>query len=141
MTPRPGPSEEIPELKDKPSHGIQLVDSQRQIISGSQMSQRPAGVADVTVELKQDGPEKGQTDKQGAKPEGPPAGAPPMPKMINMSEFFRYIHGTDRFLMIVGIMSAVLAGGLIPFVSIAQGEVTNSFDPNNAKEAIFDRMK
>jgi hypothetical protein len=29
MTPRPGPSEEIPELKDKPSHGIQLVDSQR----------------------------------------------------------------------------------------------------------------
>ena len=64
-----------------------------------------------------------------------------MPKMINMSEFFRYIHGKDRFLLVVGIVSAVIAGGLLPFVSIAQGEVTNSFDPINAKEAIFDRMK
>lgn len=64
-----------------------------------------------------------------------------MPKMINMSEFFRYIHGKDRFLMVVGIVSAIIAGGLLPFVSVAQGEVTNSFDPNNAKEAIFDRMK
>lgn len=61
--------------------------------------------------------------------------------MISMSEFFRYIHGKDRFLMVVGIASAVIAGGLLPFVSVAQGEVTNSFDPNNAKEAIFDRMK
>jgi hypothetical protein len=64
-----------------------------------------------------------------------------MPKMINMSEFFRYVHGKDRFLMVVGIVSAIIAGGLLPFVSVAQGEVTNSFDPNNAKEAIFDRMK
>jgi len=64
-----------------------------------------------------------------------------MPKMINMSEFFRYVHGKDRFLMVVGIVSAIISGGLLPFVSVAQGEVTNSFDPNNAKEAIFDRMK
>jgi hypothetical protein len=64
-----------------------------------------------------------------------------MPKMINMSEFFRYVHGKDRFLMVVGIVSAIIAGGLLPFVSVAQGEVTNSFDPNNAREAIYDRMK
>jgi hypothetical protein len=42
-----------------------------------------------------------------------------MPKMINMSEFFRYVHGKDRFLMVVGIVSAIIAGGLLPFVSVA----------------------
>jgi hypothetical protein len=55
----PLPSEEISEIKDKGSKGIQVADSQRQVISGSQMSQRPAGPSDVTVELKKDGPEKG----------------------------------------------------------------------------------
>ena len=42
-----------------------------------------------------------------------------MPKMINMSEFFRFVHGKDRMLMIVGIVSAVIAGSLLPFVSVA----------------------
>lgn len=56
MTPRP--SEEISEIRDKPSQVIQIADPQRQNISGSQMSQRPAGPSDVTVELKKDGPEQ-----------------------------------------------------------------------------------
>ena len=43
--------------------------------------------------------------------------------------------------MIIGIVSAIIAGALLPFVSVAQGEVTNSFDPRKAKEQIFDRMK
>jgi hypothetical protein len=60
--------------------------------------------------------------------------------MINMSQFFRYVHGKDKMLMIVGIVSAIIAGGLLPFVSIAQGEVTNSFDPIKSPSSIFDRM-
>lgn len=61
--------------------------------------------------------------------------------MVNMSEYFRYVKGKDRALMIIGIVTAILAGFLLPFVSVAQGQVTNSFDPKLGKAAIFDRMK
>lgn len=43
--------------------------------------------------------------------------------------------------MCIGIFSAIVAGGLLPLVSIAQGEVTNTFDPKNAKDALLNRMK
>lgn len=61
--------------------------------------------------------------------------------MINMSEFFRYVNGKDRMLQVFGIVSAIIAGGLLPFVSVAQGEVTNSFDPIHSGSEIFDRMR
>ena len=43
--------------------------------------------------------------------------------------------------MWVGVLSAILAGGLLPLVSIAQGEVTNRFDPSNPKGSMMERMK
>jgi hypothetical protein len=43
--------------------------------------------------------------------------------------------------MIIGIVTAIIAGALLPFVSVAQGEVTNSFDPQLGKSAIFEKMK
>jgi hypothetical protein len=39
--------------------------------------------------------------------------------MIAMSEFFRFVEKKDKFLMIIGIFSAIVAGGLLPLVSVA----------------------
>jgi|LauGreDrversion4_2_1035121.scaffolds.fasta_scaffold61508_1 hypothetical protein len=61
--------------------------------------------------------------------------------MIAMSEFFRFVEKKDKFLMIIGIFSAIVAGGLLPLVSVAQGEVTNTFDPSNPKSGLLNRMK
>lgn len=77
-----------------------------------------------------EGPQKG--------PGGPPASGPPEPKMIPMSQFFRYMNKRDRTLMIIGTISAVIAGFLLPCISLAMGAVTNTFDPKNGKEAILE---
>jgi hypothetical protein len=39
--------------------------------------------------------------------------------MIEISEFFRFVQKKDRVLMIIGIFSAIIAGALLPLVSIA----------------------
>ena len=62
---------------------------------------------------------RGDEKKEEKKDEGPPGGAPPQPKMINMSQFFRYVTGKDKFLMIVGMISAIIAGAILPLVFIA----------------------
>jgi ATP-binding cassette subfamily B (MDR/TAP) protein 1 len=43
--------------------------------------------------------------------------------------------------MTIGTISAICAGVLLPVISIAQGAVTNTFDPVNGKEGILDAMK
>ena len=43
--------------------------------------------------------------------------------------------------MIVGMFCAILAGAILPLVSIAQGQVTNTFDPANSKDKILNNMK
>lgn len=58
-----------------------------------------------------------------------------------MSQYFRYINRRDKFLLIIGSASAVIAGALLPCISLAVGAVTNSFDPKNAKAAMLEQMK
>jgi hypothetical protein len=61
--------------------------------------------------------------------------------MIEMSQFFKYASKKDRVLMWVGVFSAIIAGAVLPLISIAQGEVTNRFDPSNPKASMMDRMR
>jgi ATP-binding cassette subfamily B (MDR/TAP) protein 1 len=61
--------------------------------------------------------------------------------MIEMSQFFRYMGRRDRFLMFMGTVSALIAGFLLPSISLAVGAVTNSYDPRNAKEELLNTMK
>lgn len=41
----------------------------------------------------------------------------------------------------IGIFSAIIAGAILPLVAVAQGEVTNRFDPKIEKSTILQRMK
>ena len=61
--------------------------------------------------------------------------------MINMSKFFTYMKPRDKFLMTIGTISAIIAGFLLPCISLAMGAVTNTFDPRNSKEQIIDSMR
>lgn len=43
----------------------------------------------------------------------------------------------EKVMMIFGSISAVIAGCLLPSISIAWGEVTNSFSPSRDKDSIL----
>jgi hypothetical protein len=44
----------------------------------------------------------------------------------------------DRALMILGTISSVLAGILLPCISLAMGAITNTYDTSNNPNAILD---
>jgi ATP-binding cassette subfamily B (MDR/TAP) protein 1 len=43
--------------------------------------------------------------------------------------------------MILGAISALISGFLLPCISIAMGAVTNTYDPSNSKDEILNQMK
>lgn len=61
--------------------------------------------------------------------------------MIDMKKFFTYVTFKDKCLMIIGAIGAVVAGFLLPCISIAMGEVTNTFNPEDSKEEIINAMR
>ena len=61
--------------------------------------------------------------------------------MINMSQYFRYMNRKDKLMMFIGTVSAIIAGVLMPCISLALGAVTNSFDPRNGKDALLIQMR
>ena len=61
--------------------------------------------------------------------------------MVRFSVFFRYINCKEKFLLIIGTICAINAGALMPGISVAMGEVTNTFDPTNGYDAIYKEMK
>ena len=65
---------------------------------------------------------------------------PPALQMIAFSNFFRFLTGRDKALMIIGTCAAVITGVLLPSLSIIMGEITNTFDPDNSAEDIKDTM-
>jgi len=60
--------------------------------------------------------------------------------MIAFSTFFRYLTLADKFLIGIGSISAIIAGCLMPSMSIVMGEITNTFDPDNTADEIKDTM-
>jgi hypothetical protein len=49
--------------------------------------------------------------------------------MIKFSKFFSFMTCKEKSLMILGTLGALLAGFLLPCMSIAVGELTDTFDP------------
>lgn len=62
-------------------------------------------------------------------------------EMINFNKFFTYITFKDKLLIIFGTLGALIAGVLLPCISLAFGSITNSFDPSNGPDAMLDSMK
>ena len=61
--------------------------------------------------------------------------------MIPFSKFFTYMTKKDKILMICGTVSSVLAGFLLPCISLAMGSITNTYDTRNNPHAILDQMR
>lgn len=61
--------------------------------------------------------------------------------MIDISKFFMFMGPREKLLMIIGTISAIVAGFLLPCISIAMGAVTNSFSPTNSKDEVLNSMK
>ena len=61
--------------------------------------------------------------------------------MIPLSKFFTFITFREKMLMILGTVSAILAGFIIPCMAIAMGQVTNAFNPNSTAESRMDQMR
>jgi len=79
---------------------------------------------------KQGPSDPGQTRNEEKKA-APPAAAPRpgAPPMVSMSKFFEHNRPTEKILLIVGTIAAVIAGALLPSMAIVLGEVINTFDP------------
>jgi hypothetical protein len=58
--------------------------------------------------------------------------------MIEFKKFFTYMTKKDRTLMICGTLSSIIAGILLPCISLAMGEITNTYDTRNSPNAILD---
>ena len=56
------------------------------------------------------------------------------PKQASFKALLRYISPTDKVLVIIGSISAIIAGLAMPTMVIMLGEITNAFDPNAAPE-------
>jgi ATP-binding cassette subfamily B (MDR/TAP) protein 1 len=61
--------------------------------------------------------------------------------MIKFSKFYTYMTGKEKALMVLGTIGALFAGFLLPCMSIAVGELTDTFDPRNGKDKILDNMR
>ena len=61
--------------------------------------------------------------------------------MLSISTFFRYINRREKFYMIIGTVSAVINGILMPGMAILVGLITNSYDPYNTPEDVFHQME
>jgi ATP-binding cassette subfamily B (MDR/TAP) protein 1 len=61
--------------------------------------------------------------------------------MIEMSKFFTYATRWEKMLMALGTIGAIIAGFLLPCISIAMGAVTNTYDPRNSQDQVLNDMK
>lgn len=73
----------------------------------------------------------------GSEKAGEAAAKPGKPEMVPFSHFFMYSTPGEKGLLYMGYVACVLAGLMIPSVSIFMGEITVSFDPDTtAKETL-----
>ena len=49
------------------------------------------------------------------------------PKQLSLSKFFTYITFYDKLLLVFGTISAILAGAILPSVSLIMGNVADAF--------------
>jgi hypothetical protein len=53
--------------------------------------------------------------------------------MIDIRKFFTFLKPREKVLMVIGSVSAVIAGIIVPMMAIAMGQVANTFNPSNDK--------
>lgn len=63
------------------------------------------------------------------------------PQMVPLSKYFTYVRGKDRALMIIGTVSAIVAGCLLPAMAIIMGAILNSFGYNDNKDEVLESMR
>lgn len=61
--------------------------------------------------------------------------------MVPFSYFFRFLTPSDKALMILGSISSIVAGALVPSLSIILGNISSTFDPKNTPDEIKSSMK
>ena len=47
----------------------------------------------------------------------------------------------EKFYFAIGLMGAIVGGGLVPAVAFVMGDVTDSFNPQHGFEELLDKMK
>jgi hypothetical protein len=65
------------------------------------------------------------------------------PKQIRLSKFFQYLDCNDKALLVFGTVASVLAGGILPSISLVMGNVAAAFsgnDPNEQNDNILQTM-
>jgi len=55
-------------------------------------------------------------------------------------KFFSYLSFTDKILLVIGTTSAILAGGILPSVSLVMGNVAVAFSGGNTPTRLKDQM-
>jgi hypothetical protein len=65
-------------------------------------------------------------------------------KQIPFVKFFSYLDYRDKFLLVFGTLAAILAGGILPSISLVMGNVAAAFsghdDPSDSNESILQTM-
>ena len=52
---------------------------------------------------------------------------------LPLSKFFGILTGKNKIMLVIGLFSSLMAGILMPSISVVMGSVTGSFEPNNEK--------
>ena len=55
---------------------------------------------------------------------------PPTPQTIPLSKFFSFITPQQKLLLVIGTLSAIVAGFLMPAIGLVLGYVTDGYNPN-----------
>ena len=66
-------------------------------------------------------------EAQPNKGEGEEEDAEAAPRQVSILKFFTYITFYDKFLLFIGTLSSILAGAILPSVSLIMGNVANAF--------------
>lgn len=61
-------------------------------------------------------------------------------KSVSFCRFLAYNSSRDKFIMTIGTIGAVLAGLLLPSISLVMGEVSQAFGPDNSGENTLETM-
>ena len=72
------------------------------------------------------------------KPKDP--NAPPKPKMINYFKLFKYSPCTDKMIVFVGFLMAIISGACLPSIGLVMARITDAFDPMKSNEYMTERI-
>ena len=57
------------------------------------------------------------------------------PDQIPISKFFTYLSGYDKLLLFIGSLAAIIAGGILPSVSLIMGNVASAFSEGSSGDS------